>query len=616
MSNQDWNWLEVLCQDFDRARSLTVLLMVRYDEWDQLVTLRCYPSEYCPLFQSIDDFRFDYQITELLRKCSDLPLKHVNPESAAIKSYVDSELKCAETNARLSVLAHQMRDWYQPSRHDKRWEGVVKEWRNQVRLILSDLPSELTPKFSSGSTFDDKRFILPQDKMSSRPTCTRDAYEIVEPFWRHTLWAKSLCVEKSDHSLPKFTLGNRFTMVPKDATKHRGICIEPSLNVTYQLSLGTAIRERLRTHGIDLKYGQPLHQRLAQGASMRLDVGTIDLSSASDSICTGLVHLVLPPIWAAALDALRSKHTLIQGQWKYNQKFSSMGNGFTFELETLLFYTLALTVAKLCNHQISVCSVYGDDIIIDTPIARHLVTALRFFGFTTNDRKTFIDGTPFRESCGGDFYRGTNVRGYYLEKLPTEPIDWIKLANGIRRMAGPDLDAFGDLYRYKRSWLRALSHLPTDIRRCRGPSYLGDIVVHDDRSTWVSTWRKGERCLKTVQPTFGKDAYTRYDRKFWTRGSILSAITLGLLRDQGDVHCWNEQKQTWQLLPGKQKLSRIEPVGHKVVAMPYSGALSDPNPLYDSLVQDFLSKSSKRTDTAFVKNVVSSFWCSWLITNC
>ena len=602
MSVQDWDWLEVLCQDFDRARSLTVWLLVKYREWDQLVKLRCYPSDYCsPLIQPTDNFRFDYQITELLRKCADLPLQTTDPAENALRSFFDAEADCAKTNQRLNILNNQMRNWYHPARHDVRWEKVVKVWRDEVRKVLRDLPEDLTPKFSSGSTFDDRRYILPQDKMSSRPVCTHDAYQVIEPFWRHTLWSQSLCAERPNSSLPKFSLGNRFTMVPKDATKHRGICIEPSLNVTYQLSLGKAIRERLRTHGIDLTYGQPVHQRLAKWASMTLAAGTIDLSSASDSICVGLVHLILPADWAGVLDCLRSKWTLINGEWRYNQKFSSMGNGFTFELETLLFYTLARTVAKLTGHDLSVCSVYGDDIIVDTAVAKHLVTALRFFGFKTNDRKTFIDDTPFRESCGGDYYRGVNVRGHYLENIPKEPVDWLKLANGIRRMAGPDLDAFGDLYRYKRSWFRVLSHIPTNVRQCRGPSYLGDICIHDDKKHWAIARSKGVRCLKTVQPTFGDDAYTRYDRKFWTRGSILSAITLGLLRDQGDVHVYNEKRKAWQFLPGKQKLSRKEPDGFKIVAMPFTGCISDPNSLFEHHIDQYVSGVLKVSDPRLLK---------------
>lgn len=570
MSHSDWDWLEVLCQDFDRARSLTVLLMVQHGEWDQLVNLRCYPQDYCsPLFHTIDDFRFDYQITELLRKCSDLPVVTSDPKAKALDNFWDAEQLCANTNARLYNLRRQLSDdWFHPQGTSK-WKPFIKIWRRIVRDILGPLPHDLGVKFSSGSTFDDKRYILPQDKMSSRATVTQQAYEVIEPFWRHTLWCQSLCAERPNRSLPKTVLGNRFTTVPKDATQHRGICVEPSLNVTHQLHVGGVIRERLSMQGIDLNFGQPVHQRLAEQASKTLEIATIDLSSASDTVSLELCRLILPSLWLDLLESLRSPFTRIKKNgeriWHKNAKFSSMGNGFTFELETLIFFSLAKAVEEFSGSKSSVVKVYGDDIIVDSWLAKLLVPALRFFGFKTNDRKTFIDDTPFRESCGSDYYRGVNVRGHYLESIPKEPIDWIKLANGIRRMASPDLHAFNDLYCYKRSWLRVISHMPTHIRRCRGPARLGDICIHDHRSTWaISTRRKdGIREIRVVLPSFSDDAYTSYDRKFWTRGSITSAATLGLLRDQGDtvVKCRDGK---YLIIRGRQKLARVEPCGHKV----------------------------------------------------
>lgn len=307
---------------------------------------------------------------------------------------------------------------------------------------------------------------------------------------------------------------------------------------------------------------------------MTLEIATIDLSSASDTVSLELCRLVLPPMWLDLLESLRSPFTRIIKDgapiWHKNAKFSSMGNGFTFELETLIFYSLAKAVEKCLGRTASVIKVYGDDIIVDSWLARSLVPALRFFGFKTNDRKTFIDDTPFRESCGSDYYRGVNVRGHYLEKLPKEPIDWTKLANGIRRMAGPDLHAFNSLYRFKRCWLRVLSHIPTDIRRCRGPERLGDICIHDDSSTWniITNRKDGSRSIRVILPSFGDEAYTSYDRRVWTRDSILSAATLGLLRDQGDSLIVNHRGEV-KVIRGRQKLARVEPTGHKIKKIPY-----------------------------------------------
>lgn len=629
MSNHDWDWLEVLTTDFDRARSLTVLLLVRYGEWDQLAQLRCSPSDYCTtqiargifsrstfLFQNTYDFRYDYQITELLRKCVDLPLREVDPEKACKQAFWDAEYKCANTNIRMRQLARQhQQDWFHPGpKVDGRWQEVIKTWRRIIREILGPLPESLTPKFSSGATFDDRRFVLPQDKMSSRPTCTNDAYTIIEPFWGNTLWCKGLTSEFPHRSSPRFVQGDRFTMVPKSAETHRGICVSPSLNVTYQLSVGKVIRKRLSMQGIDLTYGQTVHQRLAEQASLKLDLATIDLSSASDTVASELVKLVLPQNWYDLLDGLRCKYTRIDKKWRKLEKFSAMGNGYTFELETLLFYTLGLTVAELLCSTPDVLTVYGDDIIIDQALAEPMVTALRFFGFIPNTKKTFIDGTPFRESCGGDYYRGVNVRGYYLENFPCEPIDYVKLANGIRRMAHPDLDAFGDLDRYKRSWLRVLSRIPKDVSQCRGPSHYGDICIHDEPARWTFIYREGEKCIRTLRPIFDETATTSYDRKFWTRDSIVAAVTLGLLHDQGDVHV-KTRKGAWTIIPGRQKISRCEPVGYKIEASPLVWTSANRNLYYtDRLLKSIHRESKLRFLANLDRSSLTNYWVSWLLT--
>ena len=632
MLDHNWSWLEVLCQDFDRARSLTVLLMVKYNEWDQLVNLRCSPSDYCTTlirfpdlvtyrFQTIDDFRFDYQISELLRKCVDLPLSNVDPAKACLESFWDAEYKCANTNIRLNQLQRQHNnDWFHPgTRVDARWQEVVKVWRRLVRNVLGPLPSTLTPKFSSGATFDDRKFLLPQDKMSSRPSCTEDAYQIIEPFWKDSLWCLGLMRTHPNRSSPLFRKGDRFTMVPKTAVTHRGICVSPSLNVTYQLSVGKHIRTRLSLQGIDLTYGQTVHQRLAEQASLTLDLATIDLSSASDTVSRELVRLVLPSDWYDLLDSLRCKYTRVPCQetgksvWRKLEKFSAMGNGYTFELETLLFYTLGLAVSEVLLEDINVLTVYGDDIIIDKKLAEPLVSALRFFGFIPNSRKTFIDDTPFRESCGGDYYRGHNVRGYYLENLPIEPIDYVKLANGIRRMAGPDLDVYGDMYRYKRSWLRTISCIPTRERRCRGPSHYGDICLHDESSSWNIKYIKGIKYISTLQPVFDNSATTSYDRKFWTRDSIVAAATLGLLHGQGDTHVQNNNG-TWKVIPGRQKIARREPVGHRIKDIPFSGLHPNANLKFtDRLLNSIHSKPMIAIRTVNSTHLLQ-YWVRWLLT--
>ena len=575
----DLDFYHVLTSDMDRARSLTCDILARNGEWDQLVSLRCDPSEYDEF--DYEGFKLDYQITELLRKCADLPTTF-DKKMAAVNAFYESEAQCRETNLRLSTLNHMCASGL-------RWNQTIPwfavDFTNLVRDIIRDvlrgLPDDFKVKFSSGSTFDDRRFTLPQDKMSSRPTCTPGAWAILHTHWNDTLWCRGLKAEYPHRSLPKLILGNRFTTVPKDATKDRGICVEPSLNVTYQLGVGGAIRSRLRRVGIDLKLGQLQHSRRMPLASLTRDVATVDLSSASDSVSFELVRLLLPPDWFDLLDSLRSPYTKIDGKWWKNAKFSSMGCGFTFELETLIFYAISTAVAVTAGCDVNKISVYGDDIIHPASSAKELVAALAFYGFKVNQRKSFITDVPFRESCGSDAFNGKTIRKYNVKSIPRTPAEWLAIANGIRRMAEYDLHAFGDLYRYKRCWLRTCNHLPRAVSRLRGPAYLGDVVLHD--KTWASNLvtRNGQKYIRTLQPSYGAESTTSYDRKFWTRDAIIGAAVLGALTGSGDSFVGERH------VPGRQTLRNAEVQGYKVRLIPYFFAYppADPDSLASTIVR-------------------------------
>lgn len=322
VNRNDLDWAEVLLEDFNRARALTVYMLLKYQEWDQLINLDCDPSGYLP--HAIEDFRRDYQATNLFRKCADLPSSY-DTKAEAVKSFYLAEAMCKRTNRRLYpiMMANGVHHYGVPQ-----WVlNFVEEWKKHVKALLGPLPQQIKIKFSSGSTYDDRRFITVMDKISSRPTCTSAAYSVIEPSWSKTAWSRSLCEEVPQRSMPRFVRGNRFTTVPKTAKTDRGICVEPSLNVTHQLGVGSVIRKRLRSDGIDLKFGQDLHRKLVAEASLTLDLATIDLSMASDTVAYNLVKLVVPENWFDLLDCLRSPETRINGHWHENAKFSSMGNG-------------------------------------------------------------------------------------------------------------------------------------------------------------------------------------------------------------------------------------------------------------------------------------------------
>lgn len=221
--------------------------------------------------------------------------------------------------------------------------------------------------------------------------------------------------------------GNEVFTVPKNFERDRTCAKEPTWNMFFQKGLGSYMRTKLRKEGLLHPDAQQKHAMLALQASIDGSLTTDDLKSASDCIATSLVRLICPKDWAKALFELRSPVGHISETETVTwEKISSMGNGFTFELETLLFYCLLRAV---CGRK-GIVSVYGDDLIYPSRHVSQVRELLNFCGFMINTEKSFSDG-PFRESCGGHFFRGHNVTPFYIDRLPTTYGEIIELHNNI-----------------------------------------------------------------------------------------------------------------------------------------------------------------------------------------
>lgn len=488
-----------LCEDAGTPRALTVSTLIRHGEYGQLFDLKVDPAHY--LEHQTQKLRYDIAVTEILRKSDpplDLPKGSEDPRKRAAEDrFFATERECYKTNQRLWHVLDKNPDV------DQRVIEFFGDLKRSVSEILGPLPRDLVPKFGPGATFDDKgKLQTIPDKMTSRPTVTASATWLM-CYVEQSAWyrAKRLVGNPSCH--PKIVRGNRFVSVPKDANKLRGICVGPSINGALQLAVGSFMKKRLYTWGQDLYNGQARQQRLARQGSRDGAWATIDLSDASDLLAKVLVKLALPDLWHELLVTLREPSTLIRGRWAYLEKFSAMGNGYTFELLTTIL--TALCVA--CGVRRGEVFIYGDDIIVPTDKVSSVLAALKYCGFTPNKRKTFTDGC-FRESCGGDFFNGAPVRGHYIKDLPNEPQDWISLANGLRRLGeievgnpNPD-EACSVDFRYSfafRAWLRCCDNIPRDVRVCVGPPSLGDLVIHDDRIFWTIIRRARTPYVKYVR---------------------------------------------------------------------------------------------------------------------
>jgi len=272
--------------------------------------------------------------------------------------------------------------------------------------------------------------------------------------------------------------GNVMFTVPKKTDIDRCACKEPDLNMFIQKGIGSYFRSCLRRKGINLN-DQSINRSFARTGSLTGELATFDLSSASDSVTTELVAQLLPECWYTLLDSVRSPVTIIDGEEHSNHMFSSMGNGFTFELESLLFYSLTRAICFFSGTR-GVVSIYGDDIICPTGISNILPYVFGYFGFSVNMEKSFYSG-DIRESCGGHYQSGRDITPFYVKEPITTLLDVIDVANKLRKWAliedfnilDPEVEGI---------WLWLKSFVPRRFWGGENTSYKYQLVSHDTSS--------------------------------------------------------------------------------------------------------------------------------------
>lgn len=475
-------------------QALSVAVLLRAEDWGGILSLKTDPRHY----DDPERYFRDVSATSLLKKAK-LPKAPpgVDRRAAALKKWWSGERSCYRTNERLSRFVYGAA--LDPS--ETMISAFFAEVRKRILSWLGPEPpdlDEIRGKFGPGATFADRgRLTTVPDKITSTPTLTSSAYWYVLP-WMQTHWGR---VNRTRGRGLSKVRGNRYLTVPKTGLIDRSIAVEPSINLFYQLGLGSTIRSRLKSRaGWDLDRAQEIHRAMARRSSVTREFATLDLSNASDTVSIELVRLLLPPAWFRELNALRSPFTQVDGRWCKLEKFSSMGNGFTFELETLIFAAL-MSVLLTQNGRSGLLGrdlfVYGDDILLPDDLAREAEAVLSYCGFTLNREKSFWGPIGFRESCGGDFFNGHDVRPFSLEDLRDDPWQLLPDYNGMHRTLEKLALLTG------RSELEGVSGMfsvfPTEIRRCRGPKDLGDIVLHtDDQSEWRPKWKHGIRYFRAV----------------------------------------------------------------------------------------------------------------------
>lgn len=283
-----------------------------------------------------------------------------------------------------------------------------------------------------GESFEARRgHTSPVAKFSGDVTVTPDALPLFRKFLQRT--PGLVDAYRNGEYRIKLVKGNRMSTVPKTVEKDRVICMEPDGNMLLQKALGQCFRRVYqKVTGRDLDRTQDFHKKIVYEALIpngrsHLLPATIDLSGASDSISMLLCKEILPPWIFSLICSTRSPMFKIGDEWEPWNIVSSMGNGFTFELLTLI--TLAVCYVSRCQFM----TTYGDDIICDSGSAGRVVKNLELLGFTINIDKSCI-GIPQLESCGAFSFAGNHILRYELTWMQTDH-DVVVTMNKLLRLS-------------------------------------------------------------------------------------------------------------------------------------------------------------------------------------
>lgn len=277
-----------------------------------------------------------------------------------------------------------------------------------------------------------------------------------------------LCFRARFEKMVVISLGSVGDSVPKNNEKRRFINKEPMGNMILQRVIAKKLRRSLQYDWYNhIETGQSRHR-----ARIISDLlATIDFSNASDSIHCDLAYLLFPASLRKLLFRWRSDFVLIDDSWHQPEKLCSMGNGFCFEILTLILLSISRTLDANS-------SVYGDDVIIGNDYASEFTEIMSAVGFKVNEKKSFVN-SPFRESCGAFYMDGVGYITSFDIHWVNSPLEFIVNCNKIKKISS-DLPPGYWKEIFEETWKKLLRICPPLLM---GPSVGGPLEnwVENDR---------------------------------------------------------------------------------------------------------------------------------------
>lgn len=416
---------EQILVDLDTPLSLSIYILMQDgsdDSWDQIFNYEFCPTHYTEVM--VDRARRDLCAISLLSKVPNFLERDL--KGVALENFERGEAGCRLTNERIRA------NWHNPD---------LDLVASKLKTILGKAPSLeycfSSSDFGPGSSAALSRRLASADyKACFETSITSDCARALSA--QCSRWPIDLA-ERALQLIP----GNLVATVIKNAKTDRTIAIEAGFNSRAQKGAGDSIRRKLLRFGVDLN-DQTLNQRAAATA-LRFKRATLDLKNASGSIASFLVMRLLAemPDWFDLLYSLRShryttntRAEVLNGtncEWHEYESWSSMGNGYTFELETAIF-TAVVLAAGVDSDQFFI---YGDDIIVPQDKCRRVIELLEECGFTLNSSKSFTEGLFF-ESCGVYSFNGADITPVKIKDYVHDIPHALVLANKLRAYASLD----------------------------------------------------------------------------------------------------------------------------------------------------------------------------------
>jgi hypothetical protein len=308
----------------------------------------------------------------------------------------------------------------------------IQNLRNIIRILLPDPdPSKFFPKHGPGQVSEGVgRYLDGKHKLAFMDAkAHRMLNNLVFSYNDEVQYLGAPTGEACTYATLRF--------VPKDITKTRSICMEPS----YRMYLQQGILS-LMTHAIDAGFArsfiflndQTVNQRRARIGSITGRYDTIDLSSASDSVGLDLVRQVFPRKWLYPFLATRSEKMRYGSDVYTLRKFAPMGSAVCFPVQSIIFLSVVILCSLRARHrcdrlfthgeilhtllhfdekdmgyEIMSPVVYGDDIICDSIITNDVIQTLESLRFRVNVSKSFTSSKCVRESCGKYYCCGEDI---------------------------------------------------------------------------------------------------------------------------------------------------------------------------------------------------------------